>query len=97
MKWSELKVGLTVLIASITLGILILLMSGTAGLFTSKITILSYYDNAGGLRVGAPVRLNGVAIGNVNKIRIVADKERLLTPVEVTMKVSNKYHFNLRK
>jgi phospholipid/cholesterol/gamma-HCH transport system substrate-binding protein len=97
LKWSELRVGVTVIVASVTLAVLLLLMSGTTGLFTRKITLKSYLDNAGGLRVGAPVRLNGVDIGNVTKMRIVPDKDKQLTPVEVTMKVSTKYAFNLRK
>ena len=97
LKWSELKVGLTVLAASITLGILILLMSGTAGLFTRKITLRSYFDNAGALREGAPVRLQGVDIGNVVGVRVVSEPGKRLTPVEVTMKVSTRYHKNLRK
>ena len=46
LKWSQLRVGLTVLFASITLGVLIFLMSGTTGLFTPKITLKSYFDNA---------------------------------------------------
>jgi phospholipid/cholesterol/gamma-HCH transport system substrate-binding protein len=41
--------------------------------------------------------LNGVDIGNVVEIRIVRDKDKQLTPVQVTMKVSSKYRFNLRK
>jgi phospholipid/cholesterol/gamma-HCH transport system substrate-binding protein len=45
--------------------VLIFLMSGTGGWLTHKITIRSYFDNAGGLREGAPVRLAGVDIGNV--------------------------------
>ncbi len=97
LKWSQLKVGLTVLAASITLGILILLMSGTGGVFTKKIALKSYFDNAGGLREGAPVRLQGVDIGNVTAIRVVSDPSRRLTPVEVTLKVNTKYHRNLRK
>jgi len=97
LKWSQLKVGLTVLAASITLGILILLMSGTGGFLTKKITLKSYFDNAGGLREGAPVRLQGVDIGNVSAIRVVYDPAKRLTPVEVTMKVNTKYHNNLRK
>jgi len=97
LKWSQLKVGLTVLAASIVLGILILLMSGTGGVFTKKITLKSYFDNAGGLREGAPVRLQGVDIGNVSAIRVVADSARRLTPVEVTLKVNTKYHRNLHK
>ena len=97
LKWSQLKVGLTVLAASITLGVLIFLMSGTGGVFTSKIQLKSYFDNANGLRVGAPVRLAGVDIGNVTGIRVVEERAKQLTPVEVTMKVNTKYRFNLRK
>jgi phospholipid/cholesterol/gamma-HCH transport system substrate-binding protein len=95
LKWSELRVGLTVLFASITLAVLIFLMSGTSGWFTRKIIVKSYFDNAGGLRNGAAVRLQGVDIGNVVSIRIVPNKP--LTPVEVAMKVNTKFAFNLRK
>ena len=95
LKWSQLRVGLTVLFASITLAVLIFLMSGTGGVFTKKIILRSYFDDTGGLRVGAPVRLQGVDIGNVKTIRIVPG--RPLTPVEVTMKVSTKYLFSLHK
>lgn len=97
LKWSELKVGITVLIASLVLTILILLMSGTGGIFTRKMTLVSYFDNAGGLREGAPVRLQGVDIGNVTKIMVVSDPSRQLAPVQVTMKVIPKYHQNIRK
>jgi phospholipid/cholesterol/gamma-HCH transport system substrate-binding protein len=97
LKWSQLKVGLTVLAASVTLGLLIFLMSGTGGLFTKKIELRSYFDNANGLRVGAPVRLAGVDIGNVTTILVVRDPKRQLTPVEVAMKVNTRYSFNLRK
>ena len=95
LKWSQLRVGLTVVVASTTLMVLIFLMSATGGWFTKKITLRSYFDNAGGLRQGAPVRLAGVGIGNVTGIRIVDGKPA--TPVEVKMKVNTKYKFNLRK
>ena len=94
LKWSQLKVGITVIVASITLAVLIFLMSNTGGVFTKKITLKSYYDDANGLREGAPVRLSGVDIGNVKAVRVVANP---VTPVEVTMKVNRKYDFDLRK
>ena len=97
LKWSQLKVGITVIVSSLTLGFLLFLMSGTAGLFTPRITIKSYFDNAQGLRQGAPVRLSGVDIGNVTNIRIVPDKDKQQTPVEVTMKVSTKYSYGMRR
>ena len=97
LKWSQLRVGITVIVASLTLGFLLFLMSGTSGLFTPRITVKSYFDNAEGLRVGAPVRLSGVDIGNVTKIGIVSLKDKQLTPVEVTIKISTKYHDALRR
>lgn len=95
LQWSQLRVGLTVIFASAVLVALIFLMSNTTGLFTRKIVLHSYFDNASGLRVGAPVRLDGVDIGNVTSIRVVPG--RPLTPVEITMRVSTQYSFNLHK
>ncbi len=43
------------------------------------------------------MRLSGVDIGNVSKIRIVPDKDKQITPVEVTMRVSTKYIYGLRR
>ena len=97
LRWSELRVGITVIAASLTLGFLLFLMSGTSGLFTPRIVVKAYFDNAEGLRIGAPVRLNGVDIGNVTKISIVTSRDKQLTPVEVTMKISTKYHDSLRR
>jgi phospholipid/cholesterol/gamma-HCH transport system substrate-binding protein len=97
VKWSQLRVGLTVIFASLVLALLLFLMSGTSGLFSKRITLVAFFDNASGLREGAPVRLNGVDIGNVVGIRIVPDKDKQAIPVEVIMKVSTKYSFNLRK
>ena len=90
LKWSQLRVGITVIVASVTLGLLLLLMSGTSGLFTRRIVLKSYFDNAEGLRMGAPVRLAGVDIGNVTRIMIVKDKDKQLTPVLVLMKVTTR-------
>jgi phospholipid/cholesterol/gamma-HCH transport system substrate-binding protein len=84
-----LRVGLVVLFASLTLAVLIFLMTGATGIFTQKINLLAYFDNAEGLRVGAPVRLAGVDIGNVTDIRVVPD--RLESPVQVTMRVNTRY------
>jgi phospholipid/cholesterol/gamma-HCH transport system substrate-binding protein len=97
LKWSQLRVGITVVIASLTLGFLLFLMSGTGSFFTPRLRLVAYFNNAGGLRQGAPVRLSGVDIGNVVAMRIVSDPDKRMTPVEVDMKVNRKYGFNLRQ
>lgn len=95
VKWSQLKVGVTVVVASVALITLIFLMNSTGGVFTQKVRLRSYFDDASGLRQGAPVRLEGVDIGNVASVAVVPNRQ--LTPVEVVMKVNTKYLFNLRK
>ncbi|MGA9718550.1 MAG: MlaD family protein [Acidobacteriaceae bacterium] len=90
VQWSQLKVGVLVIVALAALTSLIFLMSGsTGGFFTGKITLRSYFENAAGLKVGAPVNLEGVTIGTVTHIRIAPDRK--LTPVEVIMKVSKQF------
>jgi phospholipid/cholesterol/gamma-HCH transport system substrate-binding protein len=69
---------------------LILLMSGSSGgLFARKLELRSYFENAAGLKDGAPVTLEGVTIGNVIHVRVVP--ERNPTPVEVRMRVGHEY------
>ena len=90
VQWSQLKVGVLVLVALAALTALVFLMSGnTGGFLAGKVTLRSYFENSAGLKVGAPVNLEGVTIGSVKSIRIVP--ERKLTPVEVTMRISKKF------
>ena len=90
VKWSQLKVGVLVLVALVALTALVFLMSGkTGGFFSGNFTVRSYFENSAGLKVGAPVNLDGVTIGNVKSVRIAP--ERQLTPVEVVMKISDKF------
>jgi phospholipid/cholesterol/gamma-HCH transport system substrate-binding protein len=89
LRWSELKVGITVIVACVTLAVLIFLMSGSGGLFSSKLTLRSYFQDTGGLRVGSPVAFQGVTIGNVKNIRVVPG--RPLSPIEIIMKVDRDY------
>ncbi len=89
IQWSQLKVGILVLVAVAVLIGLVFLMSGsTGGLFSHKLKLRTYFGNASGLKGGAPVTLEGVTIGNVTKIRIVPARNP--TPVEVTIQVGEK-------
>ncbi len=96
VHWSQLKVGVLVFVAIVALLALVFLMSGsTGGLFTPKLTVRSYFENSAGLKNGAQVTLEGVTIGTVKAIRIVPDRK--LTPVEVTMTISDKYADAIRQ
>ena len=99
VRWSQLKVGVIVLISSIVLVTLLFLMTSASGLgfFSHKLTIVSYFENAAGLKAGAAVNLQGVTIGTVKSVTVSSAPDRKLTPVKVTMRINDKAAADLRK
>jgi phospholipid/cholesterol/gamma-HCH transport system substrate-binding protein len=97
VKWSQLKVGVIVLISVIILTTLLFLMTSASGLglFSHKLTVTTYFENSAGLKSGAAVNLEGVTIGTVKSIAVVNNPERKLTPVQVVMKIDSKYQPDL--
>lgn len=90
LRWSQLKVGILTLCALAALTAIIFILSGTTGgLFTRKLNLRAYFANANGLKVGAPVTLDGVTIGNVISVRIASNREP--NAVEVVSRVGEKY------
>ena len=70
ITWSELRVGLFVLVGLLILAVAIFYVTG-AGFLGPKYRLKTYLPEVSGLSVGAPVRLDGVEIGNVERIRLV--------------------------
>jgi phospholipid/cholesterol/gamma-HCH transport system substrate-binding protein len=91
---SELRVGLLVLIAIAVLILLILNASGTLNPFSSKIHLRARFADANGLREGSEVRLAGVRIGKVDRIRLLSPGEVGSGPnpqkVEAFLTIDNK-------
>jgi len=73
----------------VLIGLIFLMSRSSGGLFARKLVLRSYFENAAGVKDGAPVTLEGVTIGNVIHVRVVADRNP--TPVEVTMQVSHEF------
>src|ERR1700727_451181 len=99
VRWSQLRVGVIVLISTIVLVALLFLMTSSSGLgiLAHKLTITTYFENSAGLKVGAAVNLQGVTIGTVKSVTVVNSPDRKLTPVRVLMKLNEKYAADLRK
>jgi len=95
LQWSRLRVGITVIVAALML-VAVIFLIGSTSLFTSHITLKTYFDNAEGLRKGAPVRLQGVDVGNVIGTGIDTHHDPK-NPVEVIMKVNTRYRDFIRK
>ncbi len=70
LSWTELRVGLFVLVGLLILAVAIIYVTG-AGILGPKYRLRTYLPEVEGLGVGAPVRLDGVEIGNVDAINVV--------------------------
>ena len=70
VTWSELRVGLFVLVGLGVLAVGIFYVTG-AGVFGPKYHLKTYLAEVSGLAAGAPVRLDGVNVGNVEQIKLV--------------------------
>jgi len=99
VRWSQLKVGVIVLVASVVLVTLLFLMTSASGLgiLSKKLTITTYFENAAGLKEGGAVNLQGVTIGTVKSVAVTTDPARKLTPVKAVMKLDSKFAANLKQ
>jgi phospholipid/cholesterol/gamma-HCH transport system substrate-binding protein len=70
LVWAQLRVGVMALGAIAILVVAVFLVSGRGGFFRKRAQIRSYVDDSASLKVGAPVRLNGIDVGNVAAVRL---------------------------
>jgi phospholipid/cholesterol/gamma-HCH transport system substrate-binding protein len=70
LTWTELRVGLFVLVALFVIAAAIFYVTG-AGFLGPKYRLRTYLPEVAGVSTGAPVRLDGVDIGNVESIKLV--------------------------
>jgi phospholipid/cholesterol/gamma-HCH transport system substrate-binding protein len=83
LTWTELRVGLFVLAGAVLLAVVIFYVTGGSG-FGPKYRLRAFLPEVDGLTVGAPVRVDGVDVGNVERIAIAVPK-----PGESTSKDRN--------
>ena len=58
------------IVAMIILGVLIFLFTGQEPLFRRRVPLYTYLRHSAALSTGAPVRLNGILVGNVRKVEL---------------------------
>jgi phospholipid/cholesterol/gamma-HCH transport system substrate-binding protein len=94
LTWSELRVGLFVLVGLLILAFGIFYVTGQ-GVWGPKYRLNTFLPEVAGLATGAPVRLDGVEIGNVDRITLVP-REHGKTPdkmhnVEIGMRLDRRF------
>lgn len=88
------KLGLFIFLGSTLLVVLIFLLGNKDQLFTSTITVKTYFQNTGGLRNGASVRFGGIDVGAVKDVKIVNDGSGR---IEVSMRIKDEIKSFLKK
>lgn len=93
VRWSQLKVGVLVLVSLALLVFFLFLLTSASGVtaFEKKLIARAYFANADGVKVGAPVTLEGVPVGEVSRVRLTNDPARRSTPVELTLKLNPRF------
>lgn len=95
ISWTQLRVGLLVLVSVTIFAILVFLMTGE-GLLQRRYVVSVFMEDAGGLRTGDPVRLAGIDIGNVQEIHI-SNSNDPKRAVEVILRILRKYQEEIRE
>jgi len=91
VQWSQLKIGVVALAAFVILFVLVfLLTSAKGGLFQTNALLRTYMDDASGLGDGTPVRLNGITVGYLDKLRLTNSRDPK-RKVEFDMMVQKEY------
>lgn len=99
LTWGELRVGLFVL-AGVTLLIVAIFYVTGFGVLTAKYRLRAFLPEVSGLTTGAPVRVDGIDVGNVDKLVINTPTGQ--TPpdpgrnIEVIMRIETKYQDVIR-
>ncbi len=74
-SWAQLRVGILAALAMLLLFVLIFYMTSNRSLFDSDLRIYTYLDAAPGINKGAPVRLNGLLVGNVEAVEFSGESK----------------------
>jgi phospholipid/cholesterol/gamma-HCH transport system substrate-binding protein len=96
LTWTELRVGVFVLAGLIILSLGVFYVTGSNAMFTPKNRIVTYLPDVGTLQDGAPVRLDGVDIGNVDSVQLNPNPKNRLQSIRVGLTISRKYMLYLR-
>ena len=93
-SWSQLKVGLVILVALAGILVAILNLNEGVGILTLRSILHAQLNDSQGLKVGAPVRMNGVDVGNIKRIGIDPQQGKVAVDFTVTNEVRSLLHQN---
>jgi phospholipid/cholesterol/gamma-HCH transport system substrate-binding protein len=91
--YGSVRAGLFVVAGGVIIIVIILALGERSRLFTRHYSLTAIFQNAGGLIPSAPVRLAGVNVGTVRRIRIVRNGE---AKVQLSLSLGREYQSDIR-
>lgn len=95
LTWTELRVGLFVLAGLFILTVAIFYVTG-AGFLGPKYRLLTFLPEVEGLQIGAPVRLDGVEVGNVDSINLNPHPSDRMHNIALILRINTRYQDQIR-
>ncbi|HKS81731.1 MAG TPA: MlaD family protein [Candidatus Acidoferrales bacterium] len=95
LSWTELRVGVFVLVALLLLAVAIFYVTGQ-GILRPKYTLITYLPEVENLQYGAPVDLDGIQIGTVQRYSFNPHPEDRLHNILLTMRVDKRFQDQIR-
>ena len=95
LTWTELRVGVFVLVALFLLMVAIFYVTG-AGFLGPRYRLITYLPEVEGMKAGAPVDLDGVEIGNVQSIDLTPHPKDRNYSITLVLRVDKKFQKDIR-
>jgi len=95
LTWTELRVGLFVLAGLFLIAVGIFYVTG-AGILGPKYRLITYLPEVDGVQSGAPVRLDGVEIGNVQSVGLTPHPVDRMHNITVVMRIDKRFQDQIR-
>jgi len=95
LTWSELWVGLFVLVGLTLIAVAIFYVTG-AGFLGPKYRLVTYLPEVDLLKAGAPVELDGIEIGNVESVALTPQPQDHAHNIRLVLRLDKKFQDNIR-
>jgi len=94
ISWTELRVGLFVLAGLVLLAVAVFYVTGVN--WGPKYSLKTFLPEVSDLQVGAPVSLDGVMVGNVQKLSINPHPGDRMQNIQIDMRIDKRYQNLIR-
>jgi phospholipid/cholesterol/gamma-HCH transport system substrate-binding protein len=90
VEWSQLKVGIVAVAAMMIVGVLIVLLTSQSSFLHGSFRLTTYMQDSAGMADNAGVKLNGIAVGHIQKIGLSGSRDPKKT-VRIDMSIRDEF------